>query len=166
MNKEFWAEHYPDNIDWTIMGFTADELRAMDSQPERLTYRTLAPQVTEGFWKSKQFDSSKFAKAGEKFCYVKSRLTYEEGHDPQFEDFQEQLDKELREAGIGCQIGAGRGSEYYFFDLALKDIDAAVEFMKKLALTIDLPKQTWLMFYDATDKAKSIELHTEAPAGV
>ncbi|MDX2105155.1 MAG: hypothetical protein SFY67_02025 [Candidatus Melainabacteria bacterium] len=109
MNKEFWAEHYPDNIDWTIMGFTADELRAMDPQPER---------------------------------------------------------QELREAGIGCQIGAGRGSEYYFFDLALKDIDAAVDIMQRLTLVNDLPNETWLKFYDAADKTRSIGLHIEAPAGV
>jgi len=166
MNKEFWAKHYPDNINWTIMGFTADELRAMDPRPERLTYRTLAPQVTEGFWKSDQFDSSKFAKAGEKFYFIKSRLVYKEGHDPQFEDFQEQLDKALREAGIGCQIGAGRGSEFYFFDLALEDIDAAVEVMKSLAMVNDLPEQTWLMFYDTADKDKSIGLHAEAASAV
>ncbi len=72
--KEKFAEYYPDDIDWSVLGPTADELRAMDVEPERFTFRTLAPEVTEAFWKNSEFDSVKFAKMGEKFCFIKTSL--------------------------------------------------------------------------------------------
>ncbi|MBP7862250.1 hypothetical protein KA183_11250 [bacterium] len=130
IKQETIAEHYPDDIDWSVLGPTADELRAMEAKPERFTFRTLAPEVTEAFWKNSEFDSVKFAKMGEKFCFIKTSLAVEEDEDPMIEDFQVYLDEELRAKGLGCQIGAGRGSDYYFFDLALVDVDACLEIMK------------------------------------
>lgn len=164
ITKEKLAELYPDDIDWSVLGPTADELRAMETEPERFTFRTLAPQVTEAFWKNKQFDSAQFAKMGEKFCFIKTSLAVEEDEDPMIEDFQVSLDEKLRKNGIGCQIGAGRGSDYYFFDLALVDVDASLEIMKRLAEEYALLKKTWLMFYDTPDKSKFVGLYPESPS--
>lgn len=164
LTKETIAEHYPDDIDWSVLGPTADELRAMETEPERFTYRTLAPQVTEAFWKNSEFDSAQFAKMGEKFCFIKTSLAVEEDEDPMIEDFQVYLDEELRAKGLGCQIGAGRGSDFYFFDLALVDVDAALEIMKRLAEENALLKKTWLMFYDTADKSNFVGLYPESPS--
>ncbi len=80
------------------------------------------------------------------------------------EDFQVYFDEELRAKGLGCQIGAGRGSDYYFFDLALVDVDACLEIMKRLAEENALLKKTWLMFYDTADKNKFVGLYPESPS--
>ncbi len=88
IKQETIAEHYPDDIDWSVLGPTADELRAMEAKPERFTFRTLAPEVTEAFWKNSEFDSVKFAKMGEKFCFIKTSLAVEEDEDPMIETFK------------------------------------------------------------------------------
>lgn len=97
------------------------------------------------------FDSRRFSRHGETFCYLK--LDGSDGLDAEhFEDrgaIEDTLDAALKPAALGCVHGGGTGRRYSYIDLALTDVDAAIDAIRDVLRGGNIHKRTWLLFCDA-----------------
>jgi hypothetical protein len=111
------------------------------------------------------FDSIRFSRCGETFCHVKIDGT--EGLDEEkFADkaeIEDALDEALRDQEIGCVIGGGTGLKYSYVDLALVDVDRGAEIVKRVLRGGNIPKRTWILFFDTDLQARWIGVWDGAP---
>ncbi|MFN7144444.1 MAG: hypothetical protein ACK4YP_11750, partial [Myxococcota bacterium] len=64
--------------------------------------------------------------------------------------YEEALDAALGGAGLGGVIGAGMGSTFQYVDLALTRPDEALPVVRAALRALDAPRETWVLFFDAT----------------
>lgn len=111
------------------------------------------------------FDSSRFSRQGETFCFLKVDGSVE--LDPAgFQDkaaIEDALDLALQPAGLGCTIGGGTGLRYSYVDLALVDVPRAIPVIQAALRAGRLPRRTWLQFFDSTLGGEWVGLWPDSP---
>lgn len=95
------------------------------------------------------FHSSAFTRHDEVFAYLKMSQEQELAHDVEARfELEDKLDRELREAGAGCVLGGGVGSEAAYIDMIISNLPEAAEILREQARKAKLPETSWLLFYD------------------
>jgi len=139
-----------DEQEWSLYELEPKALDEYPGQTDMFVGRTVIPKMWVNAHCGDSFDSSRFSKCGETFCYAKIEGT--EGVDEQkFADkseIEDALDAALRPDGIGCVVGGGTGLVYSYVDLALVDVRRGSEIIKRVLREGDIPKRTWIMFFD------------------
>ena len=134
---------------WTGFSLEPDK---EDDYEERLDM-VAAVSIYPEMWKSAHdglpFDSVRFSKTGEKFCYLKIDGESGKPQTPEQRDkLAQALDKALREAKVGCTMGGAGGLRYSYIDLALTDILAAAQILKDICKEQAIGQRAWLLFFD------------------
>jgi hypothetical protein len=111
---------------------------------------TLVPKVWQAAHSGSAFDSCRFSKHNEKFCYLKlegittaAKLTELEG----------KINEVLAKESLGCTIGSARGQRNGYIDLCLTDPAKAIAALKSVPQT-----ECRLKFFDADWANESISL--------
>jgi hypothetical protein len=155
-----------DNATWTLWELTPDEADDYQEQRDLFVARSANKELWEATHSGQLFLSDRYSNCGEMFCYVKTDGS--EGIDEQrFGDkaeIEEALDEVLRPAKLGCTIGGGTGLRYSYIDLALTDVDKAIPAIKRRLQAGNVPKRSWIQFFDSDLAAEWVGIYDDTPA--
>jgi hypothetical protein len=115
---------------------------------------------------NESFDSVRFSNHGEVFCYLKIDGTNNQ-EECRFSDkgeIEDAVDAALCDAEIGCFVGGGTGLRYSYIDLALLDVERSLEILRPLLREGNIPKRTWLLFFDSDLQNEWIGIWDDTPA--
>lgn len=137
-----------------VSEFTAEPEEGDDSTErfDMTSAKTRIPEIWQAAHGGSAFDSCRFSKHGEKFCYLKfDGLT-----DPKkIEAIEESVNKALIEANLGCTTGSAVGTGHGYVDLCLSDPDKAIPILRQTA------QSGWLQFFDSDLSGEWVGLHTD-----
>ncbi len=169
---DFRAEEPPADAWWQWGSFEI-ELKE-DWQPDDYPgYSDIFVAISpwQGLWMAQHggppFHSRRYSQFGETFCYLK--LDGREGLDEQkFADrgeIEDAIDAAIVPDKLGCTIGGGTGRFYSYIELALTDVNAAFERIRKVLVDGNINPRTWLLFHDAhlADEWLGVYPHTPPP---
>jgi hypothetical protein len=113
----------------------------------------------------RSFYDERFSRCGEIFAYLK--LDGSQGLDEEkFADkseIEDALDAVLMPANLGCQIGGGTGLRYSYIDLALTDLDKAVDAIRARLREGNVPRRSWIQFFNAEWRQEWIGVYPDSP---
>jgi hypothetical protein len=134
----------------------------MPPQADLLLATTLCPEALKCFLKGEPFTSRRFSRHGERFCYLKLRLTEadEEGRQRRRAELEDQLNRALVPGRLGCVVGAGQGSEFVYVNLALTQIEPALEVLRRRLQRFGVGDEVWLLFCDDEWREEWVALGT------
>lgn len=111
------------------------------------------------------FDSRRYSKVGETFCYLKfdgdGRKVAQRMDERKL--LEPAVNRALVDAGLGCVVGAGTGKRYSYLDLALTDVRRASDLLVPLAARVGLSRRSWLLFHDTSLGHEWIGLYDDTP---
>ncbi|HEY9713913.1 MAG TPA: hypothetical protein V6C72_10610, partial [Chroococcales cyanobacterium] len=130
---------------------------------ERATCVSSQPKLMIAALSNRPFFSiQRFSKFNEHICYLKIDET-ELAQRPDRERLEDLLDARLKEENLGCAMGGGWGPIFSFVDLALTDIEKSVPIFRAIAHQMNLPKRSWLLFFDPALSREWIGLYEDSP---
>ena len=111
---------------------------------------TRSIEVVQASFASGIFVSSCHSRMGEYFCYLKLDASdVPSEHVVEFRsNFEDALNPQLLQAGVGGCIGGGSGLRYSYIDLALTDVNRAVPIIRQVLAQGRAPLRSWLLFLD------------------
>lgn len=147
---------------WTVDLEAEDERHP--GRKERLFYSMKNQSILFAVMNDTYFHSKSHSKLNEIFCYIKS-MPFD--HDSDYaqskrSQFHLELDKELRNAELGCVLGIGSGLSSIYVDLVLRDVERAVPILQAVSRKFALPENTWLLFYDINLSEEWVGLNPHA----
>ena len=112
------------------------------------------------------FNSERFSKHGEIFCYVKLERSPEDGDDllATRTRAEEALNKALQPGGLGTTVGFGTGLRYSYIELCLVDVDAGIQAAREALAKAKVPQRTWILFHDAAYENEWVGAYSETGA--
>jgi hypothetical protein len=143
---------------WTLFKLKPDEQDDYPHQWDMFAGKAMILEMWQNAHSNQPFDSIRFSKNGEIFCYVKIDGT-ESLDEEKFADkgeIEDALDDALRDAEIGCFIGGGTGLKYSYLDLALTDLERGASIEKRVLREGEIPKRSWILFFDTDLHARWI----------
>ena len=154
-----------DGQEWTLFKLEPEELDDYPEQFDMFVGKSMLPAMWQNAHSEAPFDSERFSRFGETFCYVKIDGT--QGVDEEkFADkseIEDALDTALRQHEFGCFVGGGTGLKYSYVDLALVDVDRGVEIVRQVLSEGNIPKRSWILFYDTDLQARWIGIWEDGP---
>ncbi len=138
-----------------------------DDYPERtdlVTVVTRAPELFEATCSGLAFDSQDFARRGELFCYLK--LDGAQAQDMRFADrdaIENAMEEALRQSDAGWLLGGATGLRYSYVDLAVTDLDRAIEALRQALQAGRVPRRTWLLFFDTEREDEWVGIWDDSP---
>ncbi|PHS00454.1 MAG: hypothetical protein COA78_24015 [Blastopirellula sp.] len=151
--------------EWTAFELEPEQAEEYPQQWDLIAGVSMLPEIWQNGHNNMSFDSVRFSKCGETFCYVKMDGTdgLDEEHFSGRGDIEEALNKALREAKIGCVFGGGTGVKYSYVDLALTDIGEGAAIVKQVLQQGNIHKRSWIQFYDTDLQARWIGVYDDSP---
>ena len=154
-----------DETEWSILEVTSEEAEDYPEQSDLLTAVTLVPTIVTNAVSHAPFDSARYSKFAETFCYLK--IDHGEKHSASLVDdrtqFEDAISAALRPAGLGAVVGGGTGRRYIYIELALCDVDRAWTETRLVLQDARLPTRTWLLFHDDDLRAEWRGLYDDTP---
>jgi hypothetical protein len=136
---------------WTMLKLEPEKLSDYPGQSDMFLGKTMLVEMWRCAHGGQEFDSKRYSKHDEVFAYVK--LDGSQGLDQEkFADkaaIEDALDAVLLPNGVGAVIGGGTGLKYSYIDLALIDVPKAIELIKICLKNGNVPKRSWILFFDA-----------------
>jgi hypothetical protein len=153
------------DAEWTLWELQPPEMDDCPEQRDLFVARSPNPVAWTTAHSPDLFYSERFTRCGETFCYVK--IDGSDGLDEsQFADkgeIEDALDEVLVPARLGCQIGGGTGQRYSYIDLALIDLDRGIQAIRDRLRQGNVPKRTWIQFFDADLVAEWVGIYDDTP---
>jgi hypothetical protein len=122
-------------------------------------------EVFEAAHRGGIFVSACHSRLGEYFCYLKldaSQVPRE--HVVEFRsNFEDALNPQLLQAGVGCCIGGGSGLRYSYIDLALTDVNRAIPIIRQVLAHGRAPLRSWLLFFDDELAHEWVGVYPQSP---
>ncbi|HZI12713.1 MAG TPA: hypothetical protein VE153_20190 [Myxococcus sp.] len=145
---------------WTLMGREPgpDALGREDV----VRARTCVPDLWMNAHSPLPFDSCRHSRVGETFCYLKLEGP-EHGHFEIPGALEESLHAALVEARCGGVVGAAKGLEHGYIDLALTDVPRALELLLPRLREARVPLRSWLCFFDDELGDEWVGVHEATP---
>jgi hypothetical protein len=145
---------------WELHPAQADDYA---HQLDMFVGKSVHPPMWQAAHSGRGFSSERFSRFGEVFCFVK--LDGTEGLDVEkFADkaeIEDALDEVLK--GIGCHVGGGTGLRYSYIDLALTDLREGVERVRQRLAQGNVPKRSWILFFDEELSGEWIGVYDDTP---
>lgn len=151
--------------DWTLLECDREEADDYSNQDDLFVGVTIVPELWQNALSGVPFDSIRYSRFGECFCYLKIDGTAGQEH-CEFADrgeIEEAVNAVLRPSQLGSVVGGGTGRRYSYVELALIDVDAAWQQIGVVLSNGRLPKRTWLLFHDADLAAQWFGLYDDTP---
>ncbi|HVT45755.1 MAG TPA: hypothetical protein VMT00_15355 [Thermoanaerobaculia bacterium] len=150
--------------EWTLWELKPDPFDDYPEQSDLFVGKSMVPAMWLALRSNEPFFSDSFSRHGETFSYLK--LDGSEGLDEEhFADkgeIEDAIDHALRAARAGCFIGGGTGLRYSYLDLALLDVDRAIDVVRNILQRGNIPKRSWLLFHDANLAAEWVGIWPDA----
>jgi hypothetical protein len=153
-----------------------DELQRRDFslEPERaedyaerfdmMAASSIVPDVWRAAHSEVPFDSVRFSKQGERFCYLKMDGQDSYANSPQSRDrVAKTLDEKLTGQQLGCTTGGASGLRYSYIDLALTNVEKAIPVLKEVLLYEHMPVRSWLLFFDVEWNREWVAMFPDSP---
>lgn len=157
--------NWVDNATWTLFELKPDEAGECQEQRDLFVARSANKEMWEAAHSGNIFDSERFSRCDETFCYVK--LDGSEGLDEEhFADkaeIEDALDAVLKPAKLGCTIGGGTGRRYSYIDLALTDVEQGIAAVRQRLRAGNVPKRSWIQFFDSDLAAEWVGIYDDTP---
>ena len=125
---------------------------------------TMEPDLLAAMLPGGGFFSGRFSRVNERFCYVKidsSEIPIEQRVEARGE-LEEALHEALMAANSGAQIGGAVGLRYVYIDLALTNVQAGLQIIRKLCHG-RVSRRSWAFFCDADYIGEWIGLYSDSP---
>jgi hypothetical protein len=120
-----------------------------DEERDVIWARTLHPKVWQAAHGESAFDSCRFSRHNERFCYLKIEgFTAEE----KLNELENRINDALSNQSLGCTLGLARGARFGYIDLCLVDPAKAIPVLK------GMESKCHLEFFDADWASESIPL--------
>jgi hypothetical protein len=131
----------------------------------RITMVTNYAKLMTSVDPSQPFWSCRFSKHGERLAYLQVEGSPELVKDTTNRDkITEAVDKALRAKHLGARVGEGAGlPQTAYIDLMLTDPDKAADELRVVAKQLDLPKSSWLRFYDTDWRQEWVGMYDDTP---
>jgi hypothetical protein len=155
----------PNDTRWSVFELTPKEAEDYPHQRDMFVGTTMIKPMWRNAHSNHSFDSERFSRHGEVFCYLK--IDGSNGLEgSKFADKGEiidAVDPALRREEVGCYVGGGTGLRYSYLDLALTDVGRAVDVIKCVLREGSISKRTWIQFFDTDLQAEWIGIWDGAP---
>lgn len=155
----------PDDTQWTMFKLKPDLADDYPGQEDLFVAKTMLMEMWQTAHTGILFDSRRFSRVGETFCYLK--LDGKDGIDEErFADkaeIEDALDAALIPRRLGSFIGGGTGKRYSYIDLALTDLPKAIEVIKSVLREGSVPRRSWLLFFDTVWQDEWVGIWDETP---
>ncbi len=108
------------------------------------------------------FDSVRFSRQGEVFCYAKIDGTAESGVAGMGE-IADAVDAALRNAEVGCCVGDGTGLRYRYLDMGLTDVQMGTQVVQRVLRERNVPRRSWIQYFDTDFQAEWTGVWDDSP---
>jgi hypothetical protein len=127
-----------------------------------------ASSIIPDIWKAAHgdggFDSARFSKHGERFCYLKMEGKDSYANSPQSRDrLAKTLDERLISHQLGCTTGGASGLKYSYIDLALTNVEESLPVLREALQYEHMPERSWLLFFDVEWNREWAGMFAESP---
>lgn len=160
-----WHQTDLENAMWSSLTCGREAADDYAEQDDLIVAITVMPVMVQNALSNVLFDSQRYSRFGELFCYLKidgsSGLEHSDFADRS--EIEEAINAALRPAGLGSVVGGGTGLRYSYIELALTNVEAAWQSMSVVLSNGRLPKWTWLLFHDAELAAQWYGLYDDTP---
>ena len=149
------------SLSWTGIELQPKEARDYAHRFDLLSALTGAEELWRNAHSDQLFWSGRFSRCGETFCYMKiDRASHPQGSSvevgPQLEA---QLNQALVPLRLAARSAAGHGLRYTYIDVALLDVHAAADVIRKVFQQSALVSpRAWIQFFDHALAAEWIAL--------
>ena len=156
---------FKDKLKWTGFSLEAQALDDYAEQFDMMAATSVVPDVWKAAHGGAPFDSIRFSKFGERFCYLKMDGTDSYANSAQSRDrLATTLDERLIEAELGCTTGGAGGLRYSYIELALVDVKKALPIIKDVMAYEHMPERSWLLFWDIEWSKEWVGMFATTPA--
>jgi hypothetical protein len=156
---------FENDTTWSSLTAERDEADDYPELDDLLVAITPLPGMIENALSANPFDSIRYSRCGERFCYLKiDGLEGLEGSS--FADraeIEDAINAVLRPAKVGAAIGGGTGRRYSYVELALTDLDRSWRELRLVLQDGRLPTRTWLLFHDDELRSEWRGLYDDTP---
>lgn len=155
----------PEGVQWATYKLKPEEAEDYVQQTDLMVRAVMNIDIWRNIHSSAPFDSARFSKCDETFCYLKIDGTngLDEEKFADRGDIQDAVDEALRAAQAGSILGGGTGLKYSYVDLALVDVPRGAEIIKDVLRAGNIPKRTWILFYDVDLQSRWISIWDDSP---
>ena len=126
-------QDWVDEAEWTLWKLEPQEAEDWPGQFDLCVGKSANPAMWTAAHAGDVFSSQRFSRCGETFCYLK--LDGSDGlENAEFADkseIEDAVDAVLCPARLGCHVGGGTGKRYSYVDLALTDVDAGIQAVRR-----------------------------------
>jgi hypothetical protein len=155
----------PDDTRWSAIKLTPEESEDYPHQWDMFVGTTMILPMWQNAHNNHSFDSERFSRHGEVFCYLK--IDGSDGLEgSQFADKDqiiEAVDAALREHETGCYVGGGTGLRYSYLDFALIDVARGARVITHVLREGNIPKRSWILFFDTDLQTEWIGIWDDTP---
>lgn len=149
---------------WALYKLEPEKKADYAAQEDMFVGKSMNERLWQNAHRKAPFDSVRYSKAGETFCYVK--LDGREAAKELFKDkaaIEDALEEALRGADVGCFIGGGTGLVYSYVDLSVADLNKAVPIIRRVLQKGKVNKRSWILFYDTDLEWEWIGIWDDSP---
>jgi hypothetical protein len=162
----FWRRERDSEQSWTMFELEPELAHDYAGQDDLAIATTLAPEMLKCFLRGQPFSSLRFSRHGERFVYLKldGEGRSSEHRLASRRELEDRLSDALSRAGLGSVVGNGIGVRYAYVDLALTNLDGAIERVRAVAREARVAERSWLLFCDADLAYEWLGIWDETPA--
>jgi len=159
------CHEFSNSARWTLFEMEPEQASDYPRQDDMYVGRTMLKEMWQSAHSNDCFNSTRFSRNQEIFAYIK--LDGTEGlSGEQFQDkseIEDALDELLIPEKLGCVVGGGTGHRYSYIDLALLNVEKAVESIQSLLIKGGVPKRSWIQFFDTDLQNEWIGIWADSP---
>lgn len=154
-----------EHAEWTMFELGEDEALPQHVQPDLRVAGTICPEMLKCFLLGSPFSSNRFSRHGERFCILKLACLGSPDEQLAFRQaLEDELDRILVPGLIGCVVGNGIGTEFMYVYLALQQVDAAIDIVRRKLRNRAALSRGWLLFCDAEWRDEWVDLAEDSSA--
>jgi hypothetical protein len=163
--RALWKERRESEEGWTMFELEPELAHDYASQDDLAIATTLAPEMLKCFLRGQPFSSLRFSRHGERFAYLKldGEGAESEARLSSRRELEDRLVDGLCAAGLGTVVGNGLGVRYEYVDLALANLDDAIDRVRTVARDAEVSPRSWLLFCDSDLGAEWLGIWDETP---
>jgi hypothetical protein len=157
-----------ERAEWSLLELDApDTASDYAAQDDLMLCATMVPEALKCFLEGERFNSTRFSRHGERFCYLKYLGEAESSLEARLEE-RERVENALNQAlvpgRIGCVVGAGLGLRYGYLDLAIANQTYAWPLIRRVLAVESMVRPAWLLPCDSHLDSEWIGLTPATPA--
>lgn len=155
-----------DASQWSLWELQPEQVDEYPEQTDLIVGRSVMPALWTNAHSGRLLTSERFSRCGEIFVYLKiDGIDWlAEARFADKSEIEDALDALLTSAKLGCVIGGGTGIRYSYIDLALTNVQEAIQIIKKCLQEGKVPRRCWIQFFDSIYAREWVGIYDDTPA--